>query len=61
MAGWAGSTIGSPVKGIPRDSSTGEGCVGLWGPDVQEGDTVGIITIEDVIEEVSCAVLYCIV
>ena len=46
------AVIGSPVN--KRDSSGVEyGCVGvLWGPDVQEGDPVGIITIEDVIEEV---------
>jgi hypothetical protein len=50
---WASAAvIGSPVN--KRDSSGVEyGCVGvLWGPDVQEGDPVGIITIEDVIEEV---------
>lgn len=46
------AVIGSPVS--KRDSSGVEhGCVGvLWGADVQEGDPVGIITIEDVIEEV---------
>jgi hypothetical protein len=46
-----------------RDSGTGEGCVGIWGPEVQEGDPVGIITIEDVIEEVRnvlcCGMLCC--
>jgi hypothetical protein len=53
--------VGSPVRGGGlRDSSSGEGCAGvLWGPDVRVGDPVGIITIEDVIEEVRhwvCAV-----
>lgn len=58
-AGW-GVVGGSPA---PRgDSSDGEGLVGpalfaaLWGPHVQEGDPVGIITIEDVIEEARGAV-----
>lgn len=59
------AVIGSPVGAQAqqqqqlRDSSAGEGCVGIWGPEVQEGDPVGIITIEDVIEEVRRAVACC--